>query len=57
MPLMDVESSPLVPNVATRFRRIVAHGNGGVLFDISGLDANRAETYVSGRLVAVAQPG
>jgi hypothetical protein len=29
-PSLDVESSPLVPNVATRFRKRVAHGNGGV---------------------------
>jgi hypothetical protein len=31
-PSMDVESRPLVPSVATRFRRTVKHGNGGVFY-------------------------
>jgi len=31
-PSMDVESSPLVPNVTTRFRRAVSHGKSGVFF-------------------------
>jgi hypothetical protein len=34
MPSMDVESRPLVPNVATRFRRTVKHGNGGVFYSL-----------------------
>jgi hypothetical protein len=36
-PSMDVESSPLVPNVATRFRRTVGHGNGGVFYSLVDL--------------------
>jgi len=28
----EVESSPLVPNVRTRFRRIVEHDKGGVIY-------------------------
>ena len=31
-PLLEVESSPLVPNVLKRFQSIVAHDKGGVFF-------------------------
>ena len=32
MPSMEVESSPVGPDVVTRFRRAVTHDNGGVFY-------------------------
>jgi cephalosporin hydroxylase len=46
-PSMEVESSPLVPNVATRFRRTVRHGTGGVFYARTQISAGSPRELLS----------
>jgi hypothetical protein len=55
-PLVEVESNPAGPDVATRFRRAVTHDNGGVFYSPGGKgcsSAGRATLLRNGLVVAV----
>jgi hypothetical protein len=49
---MDVESSPLVPDVTTRFRRLVGHDKGGVFLTLGVFDGNLLDWHAGDLLQA-----